>query len=319
MLTMTEMKELKRQLGLTNEDVAEITGVSLSTIQKVFGGTVKAPRRGTLEKLSEGFERYEAQRRRETGTGSAGRAGSAGNSSSQHGGSFEEEIKRGKSADHGMLRETAFQYSVGEELWNQGADAANPDRYGGRRKGQGEYTLEDYYAWPEEERVELIDGRIYSMTAPYVKHQLIIVDIMEQFLVCRRKHGMTCLLLVSPVDVQLDMDDRTMVQPDIVILCDLAKNINRCIYGAPDFVLEVLSPSTRSKDKLLKLHKYYAAGCREYWIVDPETMTVDVHDFEHEELNMHYTFDDQVPVRISEGKCTIDFSRIRDSLQKFMR
>ena len=67
---------------------------------------------------------------------------------------------------------------------------------------------------------------------------------------------------------------------------------------------------------MLKLHKYYAAGCREYWTVDPETMEVNVYDFEHEELNVRYTFDDQVLVRISQGKCVIDFSQIRDNLKR---
>ena len=215
-----------------------------------------------------------------------------------------------------MVRETAFQYAVEQKHMSRRHEAVEPDRYGGRGKGQGEYTMEDYYAWPEEERIELIDGRIYNMTAPYVNHQAIITEIFGQMFNCRDIHGNDCLILVSPVDVQLDMDDRTMVQPDIVILCDLEKNINRCIYGAPDFVLEVLSPSTRLKDRVLKLHKYYAAGCREYWTVDPETMEVNVYDFEHEELNVRYTFDDQVPVRISQGKCVIDFSQIRDNLKR---
>ena len=289
MLTLTEMRELKRQFGMTNEDVAEMTGVALSTVQKVFGGTVKAPRRGTLEKLSEGFEKLSE--------GFEKRAS----------------LEGGKS---GMVRETAFQYAVEQKHMGRRPEAVEPDRYGGRGKGQGEYTMEDYYAWPEEERVELIDGRIYNMTAPYVNHQAIIMGILRQLFACQERNGEDCLILVSPVDVQLDMDDRTMVQPDIVILCDLEKNINRCIYGAPDFVLEVLSPSTRLKDRVLKLHKYYAAGCREYWTVDPETMEVSVYDFEHEELNVRYTFDDQIPVRISGGGCVIDFTQIRDNLKR---
>mgnify|MGYP000172932761 CR=1 FL=1 len=80
--------------------------------------------------------------------------------------------------------------------------------------------------------------------------------------------GGKCKVFVSPIDVQLDKDDKTMVQPDIFILCDQSKNIGRCIYGAPDMVIEITSPSTRKKDFGKKLEKYVNAGVREYWIVD---------------------------------------------------
>ena len=106
------------------------------------------------------------------------------------------------------------------------------------------------------------------------------------------------------------------IEPDVVVLCDMEKAIKRCIYGAPDFVLEVLSPTTRRKDMLIKLNKYWNAGCREYWIVDPELFTVTVYDFDGEETAVHYTFDDIVPVRLFEGKCSIDFPAIRKRLQR---
>ena len=123
-------------------------------------------------------------------------------------------------------------------------------------------------------------------------------------------------MLQAPVDVQLDRNDQTMVQPDLIMLCDETKNINRCIFGAPDFVVEVLSPSTRSKDTLLKAHKYCDAGCREYWIVDLENEEVIVQDYENERLNIRYSFDDSIPIAVSGGKCHIDFTRIQQHLTK---
>ena len=84
---------------------------------------------------------------------------------------------------------------------------------------------------------------------------------------------------IAPVDVQLDCDDKTMVEPDVIILCDRSKDINRCIYGAPDFVAEVLSKSTRRKDIGVKTYKYANAGVREYWMIDPKDMKVIVYTF----------------------------------------
>ena len=78
-----------------------------------------------------------------------------------------------------------------------------------------------------------------------------------------------CLPMISPIDVQLDCDDKTMVEPDVVIVCDRDKIINRCIYGVPDFIIEVLSKSTKKKDSVIKLNKYLNAGVREYWMIDP--------------------------------------------------
>lgn len=114
---------------------------------------------------------------------------------------------------------------------------------------QGEYTLEDYYALPDDQRVELIDGVFYVMEAPTVTHQYGLMDVCIQLETYIRSQNGTCLALPSPVDVQLDCDDRTMVEPDIVVVCDWDKIINRCIYGAPDLVMEVLSPSTLRKDE----------------------------------------------------------------------
>lgn len=179
-------------------------------------------------------------------------------------------------------------------------------------KRQGEYTLEDYDQIPDERRVELIDGVIYDMSAPASVHQLLIGLLYAKLLAYVTAEKGRCLPIVSPVDVQLDCDDRTMVQPDIVVVCDRDKVIKRCIYGAPDLVIEILSPSTRKKDMVIKLNKYMNAGVREYWMVDPDKRNVIVYDFEHDNYLMIYGFDAKIPVNIWDGDCEIDFLEVYD-------
>lgn len=123
------------------------------------------------------------------------------------------------------------------------------------------------------------------------------------------------MVLPSPVSVQLDEDDRTMIQPDVVICCDREKILQSHVYGAPDMVIEILSPSTRKKDMGLKLKKYITARVREYWMVDPDKKKVVVYDLEHNELPAIYGFEDQVPVKIFAGKCQIDFSEIYSCIE----
>ncbi len=247
-MTIAEMKRRKKELGYTNEKIAELSGVPLSTIQKIFAGVTDSPRYDTLIALNK---------------------------------IFTDEANR--------VREAAMVYQT---------------------KHQGEYTLEDYYAMPDERRVELIDGVIYDMSSPTNIHQLIASEIREQLRSYIRKKGGNCIPIMAPADVQLDCDDRTMVQPDVFVVCDKDKIIKRCTYGVPDFIVEILSPSTRKKDVKIKLRKYIAAGVREYWIVDPDQKSVVVYDFEHDELPVIYGFDAKVPVAIFDGECEIDFAEI---------
>lgn len=182
-------------------------------------------------------------------------------------------------------------------------------------KSQGDYTLDDYYLIPDDMRVELIDGVIYDMTAPTSAHQLIAGFIHGKFLSYILEKKGECLPMISPLDVQLDCDNKTMVQPDVIIVCDRDKIINRCVYGAPDFVIEVLSKSTKKKDSVIKLQKYMNAGVREYWMIDPERKTVVVYDFENEEYPVIYGFDAEVPVRIWNGECQISFPELYEHIR----
>lgn len=182
-------------------------------------------------------------------------------------------------------------------------------------KQQGMYTIEDYYALPDDCRAELIDGILYMFSAPTTNHQAIAGAIHSQLLSFIRSKKGKCFPFISPIDVQLDCDNKTMLQPDVILICSRDKIIRRGIYGAPDFVVEVLSRSTRKKDMVIKLHKYHNAGVREYWMIDPDKKEILVYDFEAEETPVRYTFEDAVPVAVLNNECTIDFKELYDEIR----
>lgn len=143
-------------------------------------------------------------------------------------------------------------------------------------------TIADIEALPEGTRAELIDGRLFLDTAPTVIHQAIVNFLVTEINIYIRSKGGKCRVFPSPFDVQLSADDiYNLVQPDISVICDRDKlsNGKRCI-GAPDWVIEVVSPSTKAQDYIIKRGKYQAAGVREYWIVDPSKKRVSMCNFE---------------------------------------
>ena len=160
------------------------------------------------------------------------------------------------------------------------------------------YTIEDIYNLPEGTRAELIDGQIYYMAPPSRMHQEIsmflsysITDYIKQ------KHG-SCKVYAAPFAVFLNKDDINYVEPDISVICDPSKLDDKGCHGAPDWIIEITSPSTQSMDYGIKLFKYRTAGVREYWIVNPVKKIVSVFDLENEQQSGVYSFDDEIPVTI---------------------
>lgn len=162
------------------------------------------------------------------------------------------------------------------------------------------YTIDDIYALPDKKRAELIDGRIYNMALPTRKHQRIVG---EMFAVIReyilRSHG-TCEVNIAPFAVFLNADDTNYVEPDICITCDHNKLTDKGCCGAPDWVIEIVSPGSRSMDYYTKLFKYRTCGVKEYWIVDYERDLVTAYDF-LDGTAANYTFSDDIPVSIYPG------------------
>ena len=184
--------------------------------------------------------------------------------------------------------------------------------YGSKK---GEYTVDDYFRIREEKRIELIDGNIYDMATPAVVHQLIVGEIFSRLLAYIRSKNGSCIPAMSPISVQLDCDDKTILEPDVTVVCNRDLLQQKVIFGAPDFVAEVLSPSTRRKDMTTKLGKYMDAGVREYWIIDPDKKRVLVYHLEEIDLPELYTFEHKIPVKIFNSDCFIDFQEIYDYIQ----
>ena len=172
------------------------------------------------------------------------------------------------------------------------------------------YTTDFIYSLPDGERAELIDGQIYYMSTPSRIHQEILSFLhLEIAGYVRSKKGL-CKVYPAPFAVFLNKNNKTYVEPDISVICDKSKLDDRGCMGAPDWVIEIVSPSSKRMDYYVKLLKYPTAGVREYWIVDPLKKIITVHNFEMETMEI-YNFTDTIKVGIYEDLC-INFSDITE-------
>ncbi len=144
------------------------------------------------------------------------------------------------------------------------------------------YTSEDYWNLPEGQRSELIDGTLYNMTPPSPFHQELIMEISATIREYVKKRNGNCKVYPAPLAVNLHADDKVWVEPDISIICDKNKITDRECKGAPDWIIEIVSPSSRKRDYSTKMLLYSDAGVREYWIVDPAKERTTVYMFEED-------------------------------------
>jgi Uma2 family endonuclease len=168
------------------------------------------------------------------------------------------------------------------------------------------YTYADYKAWEldEGERYELIGGKAYAMSAPNDPHQAIAAELTYQFV--NFLHGKPCKVRPAPYDVRLfyqeDESDDTVVQPDLVVICDEKGRGLEGGRGAPNLVVEILSPSNTSEEYVRKFNLYLDAGVREYWVVAPKSNTVQVFILENNTYRgTVYNQTAQVPVHVLPG------------------
>jgi len=172
------------------------------------------------------------------------------------------------------------------------------------------YTYTDYLQWDDGMRRELIDGKIYFMAGPNRRHQKLSGNLYDQFKAFLK--GKECEVYYAPLDVRLNADtlDDTVVQPDLIIVCDDSILDDAGIKGAPDMVVEILSPTTADYDRATKFNIYLQAGIKEYWIVDPETQSLAVNILnDGRYITYLYSNNETAPVRILEG-CMINLSEI---------
>ena len=170
------------------------------------------------------------------------------------------------------------------------------------------YTTDDIYALPEGTRAELIDGRIYNMAPPTRKHQEIAGTLYRKIADYIDSNGGSCKPYIAPFAVFLNADDKNYVEPDISVICDKNKLTDKGCSGAPDWVIEIVSPGSRRIDYSIKLFKYRSAGVREYWIVDPDKNRILIWNFESEDT-IEYSFSESVKAGIYPD-LSIDFSQL---------
>ena len=170
-------------------------------------------------------------------------------------------------------------------------------------------TLEQYEAFPEDKRVEVFDGVVYDMASPSQIHQTILTELLVIIRNYMKSKGGNCSVFPAPFDVKLSDKPLTIVQPDIMVICDKDKLDGKRCNGAPDFVIEIVSPSNPADDYIRKLYYYKNAKVREYWIVDPRRKSVTVNYFEEDILSIPYTFDSTIKVNIYDD-LFINFTEI---------
>ena len=170
------------------------------------------------------------------------------------------------------------------------------------------YTIDDIYALSDGKRAELIDGQIYYMAPPTRKHQDIAGELFGTIREYIQANTGSCRPYVAPFAVFLNENDRNYVEPDISVICNPNKLNDKGCVGAPDWIIEIVSPGSRKMDYFTKLFKYRTAGVREYWIVDPEKNRILVYNFESKDTG-DYTFADSVKAGIYED-LFINFSDI---------
>ena len=178
------------------------------------------------------------------------------------------------------------------------------------------YTFADVLAWDESQRVEIIRGEAFLMAPPSTSHQLISGELFRQL--ANFLEGKKCLAIPAPFAVRLferegdpPANVRTVVEPDISVICDRNKLDAHGCKGAPDMVIEILSPSNRRHDRLVKLDLYQRAGVREYWIVSPEAQTVEVFLLEDGRFIIQgfYEKNDIAKVHALEG-CFVELCKV---------
>ena len=175
------------------------------------------------------------------------------------------------------------------------------------------YTVEDIYALPEGQRAELIDGRIYNMAPPVRVHQHLVMNLSAAIHAYIKAKGGDCLVYPAPFAVFLNEDDRNYVEPDISVICDQGKLDEKGCNGAPDWIIEIVSPGNPGNDYVRKLNLYLDAGVREYWIVNPGNHTVFVYRLEKATFeSIDHTFLDNIEVDIFDdfSICLKEFAQI---------
>lgn len=173
-------------------------------------------------------------------------------------------------------------------------------------QNEKEYTYADYLTYPDDERWEIIDGVPYVQAAPAPVHQEVLTELVRQ--IANYLSGKPCKVYSAPFCVRLPLgyeknekEVKNIVEPDITIVCDKSKLDDKGCNGAPEMIIEIISPSSVKMDRVIKFNKYEKAGVQEYWVVEPDQKLISVfvllgnQRYGRTEL---YTEDDKISVTI---------------------
>lgn len=293
-MNISELKERKKELKLTTRQLAYLAELPVGTVSKIMTGETKNPSYITVEKLEKALLHKEMASR----------------------------IEAYRKAFYKYLQENQDDMDVDpkkfEEKYRSDNNLDNAPIPFARKKGinnsiEGNLAKSADYRittsilgeLEEDKFVELLDGKLIIGQAPGLEHQIIVQNLGKVFDKFIDENNGRCKVFNVGINIFLDEDEYTMLIPDVVVVCDESRLDEKGIIGAPDFVIEVVSDSTRRIDYNEKMHKYMGAGVREYWIVDPKKERITVY-LEGEPMMVYvYGFDDEVPVEIYDGILTI--------------
>lgn len=259
-MTKKELKEKKADLGYSNDLIAKLSGVSIGTVQKIMSGVTKYPRKETLRAIEAVLDTrayFEAAEQIQ-----------------------EKDLyyqRKFMLKDGSFVREAALTYGVDDSR---------------------EYTLEDVFALPEGTRAELIDGKLYYMSSPKRIHQQILAELFRVVANYIYAHNGKCKPYFAPFGVKIFKENgetKDYFEPDLSVICDESKLDESGCIGMPDWVVEIVSVSSVTKDYVIKTAKYRAEGAKEYWIIDPIKERVTTYIFWEKEMVTFYGFEDQIP------------------------
>lgn len=277
-MTREELITIKNERGYSIAQISEYSGVPFGTVQKIFSGETTKPRPATLKAIERVMDGPESV-------------------------FLGKKFEYSANSSVNCVEEGIAKYSV------------TPKEKKTVIQGIG-YTVEDYFNLPDDQRKELIDGVFYDMATPVIVHQDLVGHMYFEILNYIRTNKGKCKVMLSPSSVQLDCDDRTMVEPDVYIVCDKDKIKQFGIFGAPDFVLEVISPSTRNKDYRIKVYKYINAGVREIWYLDPYKKILVTYYEGNDYMPEIHALQGNAEMAIYGGKLKINLNEIKKIIEE---
>ena len=303
-MDIKELKNRKKELKLTTADLAYLAEIPVSTVSKIMTGETKNPSYITIEKIDRALLQEEMRRRILAYKKALSEYCSSTDEEDYNFDEFDKNYRKINNLNNDPI---PFAKPVSN---NEGAVGTEGTLAVKRDK---RITINQLEMFGEDRQLELIDGKLVYNEFPGLRHQMIVQNIgrvIDKFI---EDNNGECKMFNVGENVVIDEDDYTLLGPDLVILCDKSKLTSIGIFGAPDFVMEVISKSTRRRDYNDKMHKYMHAGVREYWIVDPLKERVTVYIAGEPMMAYIYSFDDDIPVSIYDGKLVLNINLICDN------